>query len=593
MLNKNIQDLRNFQKRTFILGAGKAIFSFLLISKLYYLQILNKSKFGKLSDTNRVKIRITYPQRGVIFDSEGQKIAENRIDYQITILKEDKKFIKNNLKQLSKFLFFTKDEKDFIMKNLKKRSFDDYLIIKKNLNWDELEVFEYYSYLFPYLSINKQKVRSYNSNLAFSHVIGYVGYSKKNKDNKLQELKIGKTGFEQKYNSLLQGKEGLQKVESHASGKIVRLLQAKKSESGKNLKTYISKDLQEFCFREMKGKSGSVVVINVKTGGIVSLVSSPSFDINEFSYGIKKNTWDKLLNDPMKPLLNKCISGLYAPGSTFKLIVALLSLKESKFDPDKKVFCKGHTFLADHKFHCWKRDGHGAMNLSTALKESCDCYFYNLANFIDINKLAQISNIFSIGKKTGIDLPNELGGLMPNEKWKKENKADIWHLGETYNAVIGQGFTLSTPLQIATMISRIASGKYVKPSIIRKEESFKKLNISDNDLDFIRKSMYRAVNEFKGTAFSSRLDSKKFKMVGKTGTSQVRRITLQERESGVLENNELPYNLRDHSIFAGYAPFDSPKLAISVVLEHHGSGSKFAAPFAKKVLDFALKNKIL
>ena len=228
MLNKSIQDLRRFQKRTFILGMGKAFFSFVLISKLYYLQILNKSKFGKLSDTNRVKIRILYPERGVIYDSTGNKIAENRIDYQITILKEDKNKIKENIKKLSNFLSFSKEEKVFIEKNFKKNSLDDFIIVKKNLSWEELEIFEYYSYLFPYLSINKQKVRNYRNGLAFSHVIGYVGYSTKKKDSKLQELKIGKTGFEQKYNSILQGKEGLQKIESHASGKIVRLLEAKK-----------------------------------------------------------------------------------------------------------------------------------------------------------------------------------------------------------------------------------------------------------------------------------------------------------------------------------------------------------------------------
>ena len=592
MLNKSIQDLRRFQKRTFILGMGKAFFSFVLISKLYYLQILNKSKFGKLSDTNRVKIRILYPERGVIYDSTGNKIAENRIDYQITILKEDKNKIKENIKKLSNFLSISKEEKVFIQKNFKKNSLDDFIIVKKNLSWEELEIFEYYSYLFPYLSINKQKVRNYGNGLAFSHVIGYVGYSTKKKDSKLQELKIGKTGFEQKYNSILQGKEGLQKIESHASGKIVRLLEAKKSESGKNLDTYISKNLQEFCFKQLQGKSGSVVVMNVNTGGIVSLVSSPSFDINEFSYGIREDRWNLLKNDPMKPLLNKSISGLYSPGSTFKLIVALLALNEIGFNPNQKFFCNGHLFLADHKFHCWKRKGHGAMDLSSAIEESCDCYFYNLANSIEIDKLAEISNIFSIGKKTGIDLPNELAGLMPNKKWKNEKKGDIWHLGETYNAVIGQGFTLSTPLQIATMISRIAAGKKIKPSILRKTQTFEKLNIPLEHLNFVRKSMYNVVNDYKGTAFSSKLKNNKYKMAGKTGTSQVRRISLLERESGVLENQELPYNLRDHSIFAGYAPFDNPRLAISVILEHHGSGSKFAAPFAKKVIDFALKKNI-
>ncbi len=588
MLNKQIEEFRRFQKRTLILGVCKSMFSLLIISKLYYLQILNKSKFGKLSETNRIKIRILYPERGIIRDNNGKNLAANRIDYQLTILKEDKKFLSGTLNSLGKIITLSKNELTLLEKNLKKRSLDDFVIVKRNLTWEELEIFEYYSYNFPYLSINKRKVRDYKNSYAFSHVIGYVGFSSQKNDSKLNELKIGKSGVEEKYNLILQGKEGIQKVESNSSGKVISLLDAKKSIPGKNLDTFLNKDIQEYCFRALNKKSGSVVVIDNNTGGIVSLVSSPSFDINEFSYGIKNASWKSLKNDGMKPLLNKSISGLYSPGSTFKLIVALLALEDVNFKPKLRFFCNGHLRLGNHKFHCWKRKGHGLVDLAEAIYKSCDCYFYNLANNIDINRLSNYASLFSIGEKTGVDLPNELKGLMPNEKWKRNNKGENWHLGETYNAVIGQGFTLSTPLQIAIMTSRIATGKFIIPKILKEKQNFEKLPIDEKHLKFVRDSMFKVVNKFGGTAFSSKLKNKNIFMAGKTATSQVRRISLSERETGVLKNKELPYKLRDHSIFSGYAPFNKPRYSISVVLEHHGSGSKFAAPMARDILDFAL-----
>lgn len=594
MMNKDIEDFRGFQRRSMILGIGKAFFSFILIGKLYYLQIINQSKFGKLSESNRIKIRILYPERGIIFDDSKKKLAQNRIDYQITILKEKKKSIDDYIMNLSKVINFSETDYKDLKKNIKRRNLDDFIIIKRDLTWEELEIFEYYSHYFPFLSINKQKVRSYESNYAFSHVLGYVGYqSKKTNKSFSPELKVGKTGFEKVYNYKLIGTEGIQKVESNSGGKVVRLLDAKKSKSGSNINTYLNKEIQEFGYELIKDKSASIVLIDCKSGGVLSLVSAPSFNINDFSYGIKDETWRSLSNDQLNPLLNKTISGLYSPGSTFKLIAALAIYQDKRFNPNQSFFCNGSVELANHKFHCWKRKGHGMMDLNSAIKESCDCYFYNIANGIDINELAKIARVFAIGKTTGIDLPNESKGIMPDEQWKRKNRSDIWHLGETYNAIIGQGFTLSTPLQIATMTARIASGKMISPKLLKENSTklFNKINIDPKYFNLVRNSMFKVVNEYKGTAYSSRLKNSKYKMAGKTGTSQVRRISLNERETGVLENKELPYELRDHSIFSGFAPFDDPRYAVSVVVEHHGSGSKYAAPIARDVMDFTLSIK--
>ncbi len=591
-MNRDIEEHKGFQKRIFILGLGKAVLSSLIIGKLYYLQILNKSKFGKLSEDNRTKIKILHPERGIIFDKNNKRIAENRIDYQLSLLKEKKNLVTKEIIKLQKILNITEDDFFQLNKNLKRKTLDDFITIKKNLTWEELETFEYFSHQFPFMSITKEKVRSYENNYAFSHVIGYVGYdsSVKRKRN-LPDLKIGKTGIEKIYDSVLVGKEGWQKIESNSSGTIVRKLNNLKSTSGENLQTYLNSDIQKYNYDLIKKMNGSMVLIDCYTGGVISMISSPSFDINEFSYGIKNDSWKVYQSDPHKPLLNKSISGLYAPGSTFKLIVALFVL-QNNFNLTQKYFCSGSTELGNHKFHCWKRKGHGYVDLRQAIKESCDCFFYNLAKDINIDELAKMAKKFSMGNKTKIDLPNESSGLMPTVQWKKKNKNDSWHLGETYNAVIGQGFTLSTPLQLAIMTARIACGKIIYPKIkydSNTQPNFSDLDIDKNSLNFVRDSMFGVVNEYKGTAFSSRLKSKKYKMAGKTGTSQVRRISLAEREEGVLENKELPYNLRDHSIFSGFAPFKDPQLAIAIILEHEGSGSKVAAPMARDILDNSLK----
>lgn len=595
-MSKEFDDLKKFQRRLFLLGLGKGIFTSLLIGKLYYLQIINKSKFGELSEINRIKIKVLYPERGIIFGQSKKKIAENRNDFQIILLKDKKNQMEEIVNDLRKIVSISEEDiKDF-KKNSIRNSLDDYLTIKKNLTWSELEVFSHFSHRFPYLDINKKKVRSYKDNFAYSHVIGYVGYDsqKPSKKKQLPELKVGKTGVEKIYNKILIGQEGWQKVESNSSGKVVRNLNSKNSTSGKNIEVSINSKIQEFAFDKIRDKAGSIVLMDCNSGSIISMVSSPSFDINEFSYGVKNDTWRNLQSDPLNPLLNRTISGLYSPGSTFKLVVGMAILNKKDFDVNQKFFCSGKQSLGNHTFHCWKRKGHGHVDLNKAIKESCDCYFYSLANIISINELASVARKFSFGMKTNIDLVGESKGIMPDENWKKKNKGDSWHLGETYNAVIGQGFTLSTPLQIATMTARIATGKKVRPVIIsnKNNEYFEELDFPKDSFDLIKSSMFNVVNEYNGTAFSSKLTNKSIKMAGKTGTSQVRRISLLERESGVLENDELPYKLRDHSIFTGFAPYEKPKYVISVVVEHHGSGSKVAAPIAKEILDFTFERKI-
>lgn len=589
-MSREINSDRKIRRRSFILGLSKSFFTILVLSKLFYLQILQKSKYGKLSDLNRTKIKILYPERGTIYDLYDYPIASNRIDYQLSIFKDQKNLINKYIYKLNGYISFSDKDLEEIKKNLSEQDLSDFITIKRNLTWNELEFLEFMKNKFPFLVITKEKVRNYDNDLIFSHVIGYVGFQKKLKKKKLSNLKVGISGIEKKLNSKLLGSDGWIKFETNSKGILKKELSRKYAIPGGNIKTYLISELQRKAFSEMKGIRGAVVMINCKNGGVNCLFSSPSFNNNEFSDGVSISKWNELISDEFKPLLNRCIAGLYSPGSTYKLVAALHALENSNFNKDNKFLCNGHVLLGKRKFHCWKKEGHGYLNLFDAIKNSCDCYFYNLAKTLEIDELASFSKKFSLGLNTGIDIPNELRGLMPDKNWKKNNKGERWQKGETFNTVIGQGFMLSTPLQITLMTARIASGKKIVPSVIHKKNDFENLDVKQDNLDFIKRTMFSVVNDVGGTAFNSRL-SGNLKMAGKTGTSQVRRISLEERarEEGVFKNEELSYKLRDHSLFTCYAPFDKPLYALTVVAEHMGSGSKVAAPIAKKIMDVALR----
>ncbi len=578
------------RKRSFVLGSLKTLFTLIVFGKLYHLQILDKLKYGKLSDLNRIKVKILYPERGIIYDFYNSPIALNRADFQLSIFKEKEDLINKYISRLKNVIEFSEKDLSDLKENIKNKDLSDFVIMKKNLDWDQLEAFELISNNFPFLIINKERARSYKNNFIFSHVIGYVGYRKDLKNKKLNNLKFGISGIEKLFDKKLLGKDGWIKLETNSKGRIKKELNKKIAIPGENLKTNLIAPIQEYAYSLFKDINGAVVIMDCENGGINCLLSTPSFDNNEFSNGVTSEKWKSLVNDESKPLLNRSIAGLYSPGSTFKLITALYVLERLDFNPKTKYFCEGFTEFGNRKFHCWKEGGHGLVDLKGAIKKSCDCYFYNLAKLIEIDSLSKFSKNFSFGSSTNIDIPNELIGIMPNRKWKINNKGEKWQKGETLISVIGQGFMLATPLQITNMTAILATGKKIKPKVLFNPDNiFENAEISEKNLTFIRNSMYSVVNEYEGTAYSSRIAGK-HKLVGKTGTSQVRKISKEERELGVLKNEELIYKLRDHSIFTGFAPYKKPKFAITVVAEHMGSGSKVAAPIAKKIIKFSLKN---
>ena len=518
------------RKRSFVLGGLKTLFTLIVFGKLYHLQILDKLKYGKLSDLNRIKVKILYPERGIIYDLYNNPIALNRPDFQLNIFREKEDLINKYISSLRNVVEFSEKDLEDLKENIKNKDLSDFVIMKKNLNWSELEKFELVSNNFPFLIINQERTRFYKNNFIFSHVIGYVGYRKDLKNKKLNNLKFGISGIEKLFDKKLLGKDGWIKLETNSKGKIKKELNKKISIPGQNLKTNLIAPVQKYAYSLLKDINGAVVMIDCENGGVNCLLSSPSFDNNEFSNGVTSEKWKLLVNDESKPLLNRCIAGLYAPGSTFKLITALYVLENLNFNPKTKYFCSGFTEFGNRKFHCWKEGGHGLVDLKGAIKKSCDCYFYNLAKLIKIDSLSKFSKNFSLGVSTKVDFPNELIGIMPNREWKKKNKGERWQKGETLITVIGQGFMLATPLQITNMTAILASGKKIKPKILYNSDNiFENIEISDKNLTFIRDAMYSVVNEYEGTAYSSRLNGK-YKLVGKTGTSQVRKISKEERD---------------------------------------------------------------
>ena len=401
----------------------------------------------------------------------------------------------------------------------------------------------------------------------------------------------GRAGVEKSYEKLLCGEAGLRKTEVNAAGYSVRLLEKSKSIPGKNLTLTIDNRLQKYATELFEDNAGAAVLMDVKTGEIKTMVSLPSFDANLFLAPISSQNWQSLTTNKKKPMQNKALYGTYSPGSIFKLIVALAGLENKVISADTAINCGGYTQLGEQRFHCWKRDGHGKLTLTQALEHSCDVYFYEVAQKIGAEKILEMAQKLGFGEKTGIDLENEKSGLLPSFEWKRKKFKDSWRIGDTLNLSIGQGFLSATPLQIVRAVSIIANGGYlIQPHLVRKEISPLSEPLFDKkNLSLIRQGMFNVVNKVGATVYSSRFDLNGLKMAGKTATTQVRRISLEERKKGLKDQKLIPWEHRDHALFAGFAPTNHPQYAVVVVVEHGIGGSKTAAPIASKLLKKALE----
>ncbi len=611
-------------RRMFLITAAKALVMIGIMGRLVSLQINERSKYKTLSDKNRFREWKLAPERGVIKDFFGKELASNEQVYQVHLIPENSKDIERLFVRLKTILNIT-DKKLFYLKRIiKKQKPWEPIIVSDNITWSEFSRLNLFLHELEGVKPVVSVARMYPDNSS-AHILGYVSQvsakdlqtKKYLKDLHVPGMSIGKTGLERKLDKEIIGKIGFQRYEVNAYGKRIKQIVEDEGQAGKSFKTTLDYEVQKFTSEIIKDRAAAVCVMDIYNGDIISLVSSPSFEPNQFVHGLEEKYWNSLIKNKMKPLTNKAISGLYPPGSTIKTLVALSALENGIIKPLDTFKCTGKIELYGEKFHCWEKDGHGIVNLRKGIKRSCDVYFYEIARKLGVDRLSETAKKFGLGKKTLKDFVEERSGVVPNTKWKKKFIGQNWYLGETLHSGIGQGYFQSTPIQLCLMTAQIANGGFkIDPRIIFDEKNnnlrdyikFKNENPNQplpNDLlvknfdlkplfrnqeniNLIKDAMYSSSNEPGGTSYRHRLSDKKFTFAGKTGSSQIKRFTEAQREAEVKQES-LPYEDRDHALFVAFAPYDDPKYAISVLVEHGGSGGKTAAPIAKKVIKKVLE----
>ncbi|MEM7617274.1 MAG: penicillin-binding protein 2, partial [Pseudomonadota bacterium] len=576
---------------------GFKLFVFLIISvRLYYLQIIKESKYKTLSDSNRIRFSVIPPLRGIISDVNSKELAINQNYYRILLNIRKKTDLRPLLSKLSYHLGLNYEEQEELIQTIQnKKPSRGTILIYDHLNWQQIARVSANAHNLPGLSIDIAQIRFYPNGYNYAHIIGYVSTiskkEKENSDNPLYDnpdFKIGKRGIEKYYDSTLQGKSGVKQLEVNAHGLPVRELSNKESTPGDNISLTINIDIQNYVMSLLKEQNGSVVVMDVDNGDVLAMCSSPSFDPNKFTYGISSGEWNNLINNQDKPLLNRAIASSYPPGSTFKLITAL-AIQEAGISRNKLVYCPGYYTLGRRRFHCWKEDGHGYVNLRSAIKTSCNTYFYDLSQRIGIDAIVNIANKLDFNSKTNINILGEISNNLPTREWKQRRFNQRWQKGDTLNTAIGQGYVSATPVKLAAMMASLANKyKLVVPNLTKDNNhaaKFKNLDINPTHISYVLDAMEAVTNEVGGTAYGSRIWDKKYAFAGKTGTAQVVSKSVNE---GIDEADIIKRN-KNHAIFVGYAPLKKPKYAISVIMEHGGSGSRVAAPVARDVLHMVQK----
>ena len=628
--NFNTRKIQTINRRMFIIGAAKVIVFTGIISRLFSLQISDNKKYLTLSDKNRLREWRLPPIRGEFVDYFGNIVAGNLKVYQLHVIPEEVENFRYLMLRLKNILTISDKEFNRIIKIKKNKKPWETIVISDNLTWEQFVKINHFLYdltgVKPVLSVS----RNYPFEENYTHILGYVSEASESdilnneviKNNHVPGLKVGKTGLEKSFEEQLIGVNGIQRYEVNAYGKRIKQINHSPGKQGKKIELTVDTEIQKLSNKLLKNVSGSISVMDIYTGEIIAMHSSPSFDPNLFLFGISHDDWQLIRNNPLKPLVNKTLSGLYSPGSTIKPIVALSALENKIINKNFKVNCTGKTEMYGQTYHCWKKKGHGVVNLKIAMKQSCDTYFYEIARKLGVDRLKETSTKFGLGEKVlNETFSIEKKGLIPDTKWKKNNLGKGWVIGETLITGIGQGYTQTTPLQLCQMTAQLANGGFkIYPKIVVEDDSKtaeeikfimnenrKNLNKKDRrlkdakglldllskekhetlfksskNINLVRDAMFASTNEIRGTSYKSRIDNPKYQFAGKTGTSQVRRITKLDRELD-LKTFEIPYNERDHALYIAFGPYKNPRYALSIVIEHGGSGSSAAAPIAKKL----------
>lgn len=594
---------RKFTRRALFLGGCQAAFIAVLAGRLRYLQIEEGEQFQLLAEENRVSMRLIPPARGMILDRNGNLIAGNEQNYRVTITREDAGDVETVLRRLAEGIPLAEEDIERTIRETKRRSAFVPHIVAERLTWEQLSWVSINAPALPGVQPEVGLSRAYPLDQDFAHAVGYVGPVSENDLKQIEnpdpvlqipKFQIGKIGVERRLEDELRGKAGSRSIEVNAAGRIMRELGRREGDQGADVMVTLDAKLQNYALHRMEDQSASTVVMDVQNGDIVALVSAPSFDPNLFVRGISSPDYRSLMDNDHRPLSNKAVQGAYPPGSTFKMVTALAALEAGVITPETSVYCPGHYEAGGRRFHCWRRGGHGQVNLNRSLAASCDVYYYDIAQRVGIDAVAAMAQRLGLGQRYDLPMSAISEGLNPNRAWKRERHGQEWRIGDTINASIGQGYVLSTPLQLAVMAARLANGKMIMPRLIKSVgghdipvEPAESVGLRADNLRAIQRGMHAVMNDRSGTAYSSRSVERTMQIAGKTGTAQVRNISAAERARGVIRNDQLPWNRRDHGLFVAYAPFDNPRYAISTVVEHGGGGG-VAATIARDILLYAL-----
>jgi len=591
---------RKLTRRGLLIGGLQVGFAGVLAWRMKNLQVDQADQYRLLADENRINVRLIPPARGEIYDRNGVVLAKNEPSYRITILPEDAGDIDMVLRKLSYLVYISPDDIKRIKAEAKRSAPFLPVTVLNRVSWDDISRVAVNSPTLPGIATEVGLSRQYPLEKNFAHVVGYVGPVserdlQRSEDSdpllRIPRFQIGKVGVEAKYETTLRGRAGAKRVEVNALGRVMRELDRREGTAGANLQLTVDAKLQAYTTARLGTESASVVVMDCTTGDILSIASVPGYDPNKFVRGISYKDYGELRDNDHRPLASKTVQDAYPPGSTFKMVTVLAALEAGLITPNETFYCPGHLEVSGRKFHCWKSGGHGNVNLEASLRESCDVYYYELALKAGIDAISDMAFRLGLGVDHNIPMSAVTSGLVPTREWKERVRGTDWVVGDTVNASIGQGYVSSSPLQLAVMTARLASGKMINPRLIKSidglaqntDTGFADLGINENSLRFVRRAMFAVSNDRKGTAYGSRIINDAFRLAGKTGTSQVRNITEAERRQGVTSNADLPWERRDHALFVNYAPYDNPKIAVATVVEHGGGGSAAAAPIGRDI----------
>jgi penicillin-binding protein 2 len=586
-----------FTRRALLIAGAQVAALGGLGAKLYQVQVVEGQRYSTLAETNRISARLIAPPRGRLLDRAGVVMAGNKLNWRALLVAEQTEDVGATLDNFSRIVPLADHERARIEREIRRHRRFIPVTIREFLSWEDMARIEVNAPDLPGILVDVGTTRVYPYGATLAHVIGYVAPPNERDVAEdpilaLPGIRVGRSGMEKVEEQLLRGRAGAVQLEVNAVGRVIRELDRQEGTPGQDVQLTIDAELQSQVLGRLGEESASAVVMDVRNGEVLAMSTNPSFDPSLFNSGVSQAQWVEWTSNRRAPLINKAVAGLYAPGSTYKMVVALSGLESKAITANETVFCPGYLDFGDRRFHCWKRGGHGHLDMRGGLKNSCDVYFYEVARRTGIDRIAAMSNRFGLGVKLDIELPGARTGLVPTREWRM-GQGYAWNIGDTIVSGIGQGYLQLTPLSLATMVARIASGRAVQPHLTRsiggtlqpgaQPEDWPSMGLPERMLQVVRDGMYAVVNDPHGTAPLARLAIPGVQMAGKTGSVQIRNVSREQRDHGYKSEN-LPWEFRPHALFVAYAPYDAPRYALSLVVEHGNAGAAAAAPIARAIM---------